>query len=304
MHEFSFMTYLLDTVEEQASRLGGRKVIAINLALGERSGIDDSLLFYFDQLTLGTLAEGARLNIRRTAMRFRCERCERDYAPVPARGLRLPGVRRGRAARGRRERTADRKSGNRNMSIQTVKIIQNLLAANDQAADRNRQRFRDAGALAVNVMASPGAGKTSLIIKTMDALRGKAAVGVIEGDIDTEKVLAAGAVDAVQINTGGNCHLEAGMVQQALDNLVLERRDIVFIENVGNLICPTHWALGEDLRLCLLSAAEGHDKPVKYPDIFAAAAVIVLNKVDLIDLVEWTEWLLGRRMQREVKNAA
>jgi len=85
MHEFSFMTYLLDTVEEQASRLGGRKVIAINLALGERSGIDDSLLFYFDQLTLGTLAEGARLNIRRTAMRFRCERCERDYAPVPAR---------------------------------------------------------------------------------------------------------------------------------------------------------------------------------------------------------------------------
>jgi len=194
------------------------------------------------------------------------------------------------------------------MSIQTVKIIQNLLAANDQAADRNRQRFRDAGALAVNVMASPGAGKTSLIIKTMDALRGKAAVGVIEGDIagsiDTEKVLAARAVDAVQINTAGNCHLEAGMVQQALDNLELERLDIVFIENVGNLICPTHWALGEDLQLCLLSAAEGHDKPVKYPDIFAAAAVIVLNKVDLIDLLEWTEWLLGRRMQREVKNAA
>ncbi len=226
------------------------------------------------------------------------------------------------------------------MSIQTVKIIKNLLAANDQAADRNRQRFRDAGALAVNVMASPGAGKTSLIIKTLEALRGKAVVGVIEGDIagsiDTEKVLAAGAADAVQINTGGNCHLEAGMVQQALDNLELDRLDIVFLENVGNLICPTHWALGEDLRLCLSSAAEGHDKPIKYPDIFAVSDVIVLNKVDLIELVdfersffyesvralnpnspifevscrtgagltEWAEWLIEQKVKREVPNAA
>jgi len=122
-------------------------------------------------------------------------------------------------------------------------------------------------------------------------LQGRATVGVIEGDIagtiDTEKVLAAGAVDAVQVNTGGNCHLEAGMVRQALDELDLKRLDIVFIENVGNLICPHHWALGEAVKLCLSSAAEGHDKPVKYPEIFSGADVIVLNKIDLIELVDF-----------------
>ena len=177
------------------------------------------------------------------------------------------------------------------MTIQHIKIVKNLLASNDQAAERNRARFSKAGVLAVNVIAGPGAGKTSLIIKTMEALRGRAHVGVIEGDIagsiDTEKVLAAGACDAVQINTGGNCHLEAGMVQQALDDLDLDQLDLVFIENVGNLVCPTHWALGEQIKLCLLSAAEGHDKPIKYPDVFAASDVIVLNKIDLINLVDF-----------------
>jgi hydrogenase nickel incorporation protein HypB len=175
--------------------------------------------------------------------------------------------------------------------IKTVKIVQNLLANNDLVAEANRQRFSAAGILAVNVIAAPGAGKTSLIIKTLDALRERARVGVIEGDIagsiDTAKVLAAGARDAVQINTGGNCHLEAGMVQRALDEIDLSRLDIVFVENVGNLVCPTHWALGEQVKLCILSAAEGHDKPIKYPEIFAASDTIVLNKIDLIDLVDF-----------------
>jgi hydrogenase nickel incorporation protein HypB len=116
-------------------------------------------------------------------------------------------------------------------------------------------------------------------------------VGVIEGDIagtiDTAKVLAAGARDAVQINTGGGCHLEAGMVRRALDDLDLAAIDVLFVENVGNLVCPTHWALGEQLKLCLLSAAEGHDKPIKYPEIFAVSDAIVLNKVDLIELVDF-----------------
>ena len=177
------------------------------------------------------------------------------------------------------------------MSVQHVKIVKNLLAGNDQVAARNRARFNEAGVLAVNLIAGPGAGKTSLIIKTLMTLRDRARVGVIEGDIagsiDTEKVLAAGVSDAVQINTGGNCHLEAGMVQQALDDLDLGQLDIVFIENVGNLVCPTHWALGEQLKLCLLSTAEGHDKPIKYPEIFAVSDVIVLNKIDLIDLVDF-----------------
>ncbi|MDQ3813473.1 MAG: hydrogenase nickel incorporation protein HypB [Armatimonadota bacterium] len=177
------------------------------------------------------------------------------------------------------------------MSVHTVKIVKDLLAANDHVAALNRQRFLAAGVLAVNVIASPGAGKTSLIVRTLEALRDTARIGVIEGDIagsiDAEKVLAAGAADAVQINTGGNCHLEAGMVQQALDDLDLNRLDIVFIENVGNLICPNHWALGEQIKLCLASTAEGHDKPVKYPEIFAASDVIVLNKIDLIELVDF-----------------
>jgi hydrogenase nickel incorporation protein HypB len=176
-------------------------------------------------------------------------------------------------------------------TIKTVKIVKSLLANNDLVADANRRRFAAAGVLAVNVIAGPGAGKTSLIVRTIDALRGRASIGVIEGDIsgsiDTAKVLAAGATDAVQINTGGNCHLEAGMVQRALDDLDLSRLDIVFVENVGNLVCPTHWALGEELKLCVLSAAEGHDKPIKYPEVFAASDAIVLNKIDLIELVDF-----------------
>jgi hydrogenase nickel incorporation protein HypB len=177
------------------------------------------------------------------------------------------------------------------VSIQHIKIVRNLLAGNEQAAERNRERLDAAGALAVNLIAAPGAGKTSLIVALLGALRGQARIGVIEGDIagsiDTEKVLAAGASDAVQINTGGGCHLEAGMVRQALDELDLGRLDLVLIENVGNLVCPTHWALGEHLKLCVLSAAEGHDKPIKYPDVFVASQAIVLNKIDLIALVDF-----------------
>jgi hydrogenase nickel incorporation protein HypB len=175
--------------------------------------------------------------------------------------------------------------------IKTISIAKNLLEKNDEAAAANRRRLAAAGVLAINVIAGPGAGKTSLIIRAMEALRGRARVGVIEGDIagtiDTAKVLAAGAQDAVQINTGGNCHLEAGMIRRALDDLDLGAIDLLFVENVGNLVCPTHWALGEQLKLCLLSAAEGHDKPLKYPEIFAVSDVIVLNKVDLIELVEF-----------------
>jgi hydrogenase nickel incorporation protein HypB len=145
--------------------------------------------------------------------------------------------------------------------------------------------------LALNFIASPGAGKTSLIARIVPALRGRARVGVIEGDIagslDAERALAAGAVAAVQINTGGGCHLEAHMVAQALAGLDLPGLDLLFIENVGNLVCPNHWALGEHLKVCLASTAEGHDKPVKYPEIFAASDVIVLNKLDLLDYVDF-----------------
>ncbi|MBO0690739.1 MAG: hydrogenase nickel incorporation protein HypB [Candidatus Dormibacteraeota bacterium] len=179
------------------------------------------------------------------------------------------------------------------MSPQTehVPVVKSLLAGNDVVAERNRAQIAAAGVLAVNLIASPGAGKTSLILRTLEALSGDLRVGVIEGDIagsiDAEKVQQAGAREVVQINTGGGCHLEAGMVQQALGDVSLDQLDLLFIENVGNLVCPTHWALGEQYKVCLASAAEGHDKPVKYPEIFAASDLIVLNKVDLVEHVDF-----------------
>lgn len=180
------------------------------------------------------------------------------------------------------------------MSVQSVKLVtigERLLVDNDRVAARNHVRLNDAGVLTVNIMAAPGAGKTSFIVATLEALRGRARVGVIEGDIagsiDAETVLAAGARGTVQFNTGGNCHLEADMVDRALDDLDLSQLDVLFVENVGNLVCPTHWALGEHVKLCLVGAAEGDDKPVKYPPMFAASDVVVLNKIDLIDFVDF-----------------
>lgn len=177
------------------------------------------------------------------------------------------------------------------MSVQRVKVVKNILAGNDESAENNRRCLETAGILAINVMASPGAGKTSLIVRTIEALQDQARVGVIEGDIagsiDTETVLTAGASDAIQINTGGNCHLEANMIHKALSELNLTDLDILFVENVGNLVCPTHWSLGEQIKLCILSTPEGHDKPVKYPQLFAVSDVIVLNKIDLIEWVDF-----------------
>lgn len=177
------------------------------------------------------------------------------------------------------------------MTVERVGMVKNLLAGNDQIAEQNRARLEEAHVLALNLISSPGAGKTSLIVRTIASLHGRMRLGVIEGDmagdIDTRTVLDAGAADAVQINTGGGCHLEASMVAQALERLPLDELDVVFIENVGNLICPTEFALGERLRVCLASAAEGDDKPVKYPEIFIQADVVLLNKMDLADLVDF-----------------
>lgn len=177
------------------------------------------------------------------------------------------------------------------MAVEQVKVVKNILTGNDEVAQKNRRRLDDAGVFAINVMASPGSGKTSLITQTIAALQDSVRIGVIEGDIagsiDTETVLAAGAADAVQINTGGGCHLEANMVGAALDNFDLSQLDLIFVENVGNLVCPTHWTLGEHLRLCLLSTPEGHDKPLKYPALFESSDVIVVNKIDLLEWVDF-----------------
>lgn len=171
-----------------------------------------------------------------------------------------------------------------------IPIVEGILSANDQVAAENRKVFDNNHIFVVNIMASPGSGKTSLILNTIKALRNRLRVGVIEGDIashvDADRVAAEG-VPVVQINTGGQCHLDAPMVSRALERLPLERLDLLFIENVGNLICPVGFKLGEDLNVMIASIPEGDDKPYKYPGIFIEVDAIVINKVDLLPYVRF-----------------
>jgi hydrogenase nickel incorporation protein HypB len=163
-------------------------------------------------------------------------------------------------------------------------VVEKILSANDLVARDNRALLDHHGVKAVNVMASPGAGKTSLILRTIEALNGRLRVGVIEGDVagrvDADKVAETGT-PVVQINTGGGCHLDAPQVQGALEQLPLDQIDVLFIENVGNLICPTGFALGEHVNMMIAHVAEGHDKPIKYPGMFTVVDAVVLNKIDL-----------------------
>jgi hydrogenase nickel incorporation protein HypB len=166
-----------------------------------------------------------------------------------------------------------------------VKVVQQFMQANDAVAADNRRLLAERGVVAVNLMASPGAGKTSLILRTIEALRGRARVGVIEGDtasqVDADRVATTG-VPVVQVNTGGGCHLDAPMVRTAIDALPLDEIDLLLIENVGNLVCPAGFRLGESQNVVIASVPEGDDKPYKYPGMFLAADVVVVNKIDLL----------------------
>ncbi|BAF86606.1 hydrogenase accessory protein [Azorhizobium caulinodans ORS 571] len=170
-----------------------------------------------------------------------------------------------------------------------VEIEQNILAKNDGFADTNRARLSTLGVFALNLLAGPGAGKTTLLVETLKALKDKIPAAVIEGDQqtsnDAERIRAVGA-PAVQINTGKGCHLDAHMVGHALERLPLEAGGVLFIENVGNLVCPAAFDLGEDKRVTLLSVTEGEDKPLKYPDIFEGAHLVLLTKADLVPHLE------------------
>lgn len=166
-----------------------------------------------------------------------------------------------------------------------IPVVKQILSANDQVAAENRRLLTEHGVTAINIMAAPGAGKTSLILATIAGLGDGVRAGVIEGDvasrIDADTIAARG-IPVVQINTGGNCHLEAWMVASALPRLPLADLDLLFIENVGNLICPAAWDLGTAAAVVVASVPEGHDKPYKYPGMFAAADAVVLNKADLL----------------------
>jgi hydrogenase nickel incorporation protein HypB len=171
---------------------------------------------------------------------------------------------------------------------QPVSVFRDLLSQNDRVAAHNRQHFDEYGVLALNLMSSPGAGKTSLLERTIEELSGVLRIAVIEGDLatenDAERIRAKG-VPAVQITTGTACHLDAHMVHRALHGIPLAGLDLLFIENVGNLVCPASFDLGAHLNVTLLSVPEGDDKPQKYPVIFRAADLMLLTKCDLLPLL-------------------
>ena len=171
-----------------------------------------------------------------------------------------------------------------------VTIAQNILAVNEHVAQEVRQSLKAYGIRVLNVMSSPGAGKTTLLERTIARLRGQLAIGVIEGDVETsadaERIEAAGA-ETIQINTRGACHLEAHMIRDALAHIELADMDLLVIENVGNLVCPAAWDLGEDVRVVVVSTTEGDDKPAKYPQMFAISQVMVVNKLDLLPYVDY-----------------
>ena len=174
-----------------------------------------------------------------------------------------------------------------------IQIVENILSANDRIAEENLDFLNARNILAVNIMASPGAGKTSVILQTIKSLSPETSIAVIEGDtapvtIDADKVSNLG-IPVTQINTGGNCHLDAMMVRKGLQSLDLEQTDLVIIENVGNLVCPASFKLGTHFSLVIASVPEGDDKPYKYPGIYRGIDCLILNKTDLLPYIDFDQ---------------
>jgi hydrogenase nickel incorporation protein HypB len=177
------------------------------------------------------------------------------------------------------------------MTVKTIQVSENVLSANLEIAARNRAALDAAGIVALNLMASPGAGKTSLIEKTIQALEGQLRIGMINSDtspaaMDAERAEKAGAV-TVHLNTAGRCHLDAGMIRSAIDYLPIGDIDLLLIENIGNLVCPASWKLGSHFNVLIASTPEGDDKPYKYPRMYSGVNALVVNKVDLLPYVSF-----------------
>jgi hydrogenase nickel incorporation protein HypB len=170
-----------------------------------------------------------------------------------------------------------------------ITVVKNILEANERIAEENRRLFQKENVRVINLMSSPGAGKTSLLERTIDTLGDRIRIGVVEGDIestqDAERISKKG-VQAVQINTGGACHLDGNMVRDALPAFDLSNIDLLMVENVGNLVCPAEFNMGEDHKVMILSVAEGDDKPAKYPLMFHESSVLLINKIDLLPYVD------------------
>jgi hydrogenase nickel incorporation protein HypB len=188
-----------------------------------------------------------------------------------------------------------------------VTVLKSLLGANDREAAHNREHFDRHGVLALNLMSSPGSGKTLLLEATIEALKDEFRIAVIEGDLETENDAArirAKGVPAIQITTGSACHLDAHMVHGALHHLNLENVDILFIENVGNLVCPASFDLGQHRNITLLSVTEGDDKPAKYPVMFRAADLVLLTKTDLLPVLDDFNAARAEGFLRQLANPA
>ncbi len=169
-----------------------------------------------------------------------------------------------------------------------IPVVENIMHANEVLAGELRQRLDTAGVFGINMMASPGAGKTSFITGTVNRLQDKVSIGYVDGDIETvidaERIAKLG-LPVVQINTGGNCHLDANMLNPALDELPLDKMDLMLVENVGNLVCPANFELGTHLNVLIASVPEGDDKPYKYPPMYRGVDVLILNKIDLLPYI-------------------
>jgi len=182
-----------------------------------------------------------------------------------------------------------------------IEVVENVLKYNKDQAEKNREVFNKNNILVINLLSSPGAGKTTLIIETIKRLKNEKNLGIIEGDIsstyDAEKIKEH-IDDVVQINTGGSCHLNATMIDQALSKMDLDKLDIIIIENVGNLICPVGFDLGEDYKIVMSSVNEGDDKPVKYPPVFIKSNPVLLNKIDLLEISDFDLEFFTREVKK------
>jgi len=173
--------------------------------------------------------------------------------------------------------------------MKTISVVRNVLEANDRIAEQNRALFDEHHLFVINLMSSPGAGKTTLLEKTIDALKEEMGIGIIEGDIqsshDAERI-AKKEVQVVQLNTGGACHLDGNMIRDTFEALDFARLDLLVVENVGNLVCPAEFKVGEDAKVMILSVTEGEDKPAKYPLMFHESEVLLVNKIDLVPYLD------------------
>ncbi len=288
MHELSLSSAIVNTVVKHAQE---RAVGVVNLRVGAlRQVVPDTLEFYFGFVAKGTVCEGARLEQELVPARLQCTCCEQQWEmDLPI--FRCAGC--GDAWQGgggQRERIRGGVDRGRGGSLHRtkVKIVEEALDANNTIAQANRADFDRAGVKVVNFMSAPGAGKTSLLERTIADLPG-VRVGVLEGDVqgsmDADR-LSALHVPVTQLNTapsfGGECHLDANMVRSALGDLPLDEIDLLVIENVGNLVCPAEFRVGEDARIMVSAVTEGEEKPAKYPLMFRACELVLINKIDLL----------------------